>query len=425
MPTAARRSSAFRRSEHLRPKDRLILQRVEPALSRGKQLLAWHRRKQRDNGFDQKFELTRTFNRPDESYGFFDRARVDGQLMPVMGNTQGMFYDQPKMPPDDLQTAARWMCRQVGEFVLHYFLRVSDFQLPREVLPDDREQVPLPLRPFSMCPSDRAQRVGFGFSQLYFKRKDTGQVGRFAEEDRQAIVNLREVGRRYEWIVLRVQVFDFKFTFDLLGPSAPQLVLPLNEESLLVVSRDFITDRKGGGDRTAGHYGLGYAFIEDPEPGLLGYGPGRFKAAFQTIRFRVLPDGRVRVRMTFVANRPDSVINLPLDPIDWGVGMADMMSFGMASRFLDPFREALSGRPRLESGFDPVLTYVRLANLMTGGEAARQLCISKRQLEIDFLVQHFRQHYQTIANSLMTWRQIRNWLDRESLPNWVITGKSA
>ena len=52
------------------------------------------------------------------------------------------------------------------------------------------------------------------------------------------------------------------------------------------------------------------------------------------------------------------------------------------------------------------------------------LCISTETLEKLFLMQHFKQHYQTIVGSMLTWRQIPNWLDTPSLPSWVISGLS-
>jgi hypothetical protein len=66
-----------------------------------------------------------------------------------------------------------------------------------------------------------------------------------------------------------------------------------------------------------------------------------------------------------------------------------------------------------------------LANAVTGGQAAQQLCISREQLDKDFLVQHFMQHYVTIVGSLLTWRQIPNWLDAAALPDWVVAGRSS
>jgi hypothetical protein len=77
------------------------------------------------------------------------------------------------------------------------------------------------------------------------------------------------------------------------------------------------------------------------------------------------------------------------------------------------------------NSFDPVYSFVSLANTLTANQAAQTLCISREQLNKDFLAQHFMQHYVTIVGSLLTWRQIPDWLDRAALPEWVITGRSS
>jgi len=76
----------------------------------------------------------------------------------------------------------------------------------------------------------------------------------------------------------------------------------------------------------------------------------------------------------------------------------------------------------LQFTFDPVLGYVNAANALSGNYAARNLCISLEQLEKNFLVQHFRQHYETVLGSLATWRRFPDWLDEKTLPAWVISG---
>jgi hypothetical protein len=64
-------------------------------------------------------------------------------------------------------------------------------------------------------------------------------------------------------------------------------------------------------------------------------------------------------------------------------------------------------------------------NAFTAGQSADLFCISKEQLERTFLLQHFMQHYETAAGSLFTWRQVRDWLDEASIPQWVKTGRSS
>jgi len=128
--------------------------------------------------------------------------------------------------------------------------------------------------------------------------------------------------------------------------------------------------------------------------------------------------------MAFVSNRPDRIANVAIDPIEWGFRFADLFSLGMTSRLFGPFRDAL-GRLPLRGAFDPVYTLVDLANALSGEQAAQRWCISREQLEKDFLVRHFMQHYQAIVGSLLTWRQIPDWLDEARLPEWVVRGISS
>jgi hypothetical protein len=155
---------------------------------------------------------------------------------------------------------------------------------------------------------------------------------------------------------------------------------------------------------------------------MLAYGPGYFNAGFQTIHFQMLPDGQTSVRLVFVVNRPERLLNVPLDPVQLGFAVADLASMGLASRAFGPLKLVLQNFAPSFGTFDPILTYVELANLLTGGEAARQLCISKKQLDKEMLVQHFMQHYEMIVGSLLTWRQIPDWLDSANLPDWIRQG---
>ena len=138
----------------------------------------------------------------------------------------------------------------------------------------------------------------------------------------------------------------------------------------------------------------------------------------------MLDTGETRARLVFVANRPERMLNLPLDPIDWSFRLGDFLSVGLASSLFEPLRSFLGRLPLRIGGFDPLTTYVTLANLLTGGLAAPQWCISREQLERDFLVQHFMQHYRMMAGSRQTWGQIPDWLDSAGLPRWVVTGVS-
>jgi hypothetical protein len=281
------------------------------------------------------------------------------------------------------------------------------------------------LRPFSLCPQEDPRRVGFGFSQLFYKRRDSGQIGRFPEEEQFAIVDLRDIGQKYEWIVMRVRIFDFSFTYMPFGIESPQVVLPLSEASYLVLSREFITYADDPAPGMLGHYGLGYAFIKEPTSGLLAWGPGQFDAAIELFDFLVGEDGSIRAEMVFVANRPQRLLNFSLNPFSWSLTLADLLTFGLSSRVLAPLQGVLEQLPLSGGNVDPVYAFIWLANVLSGGQAAQQLCLSVEELDKQFLVKHFMQHYQTVAGALQTWRQIPDWLDRAALPEWVVRGVSS
>ncbi len=404
--------------------DRAILERVEDALADGAEMKRWWERTYPD-GFAEKFDLERVFNRPADSFGFFDQVRLTSRMLPVMGNFQEMFYDRPRTPANLNRQAAEWMRDQIREFVLHYFMRVSAFRQPEGYVASGRPAPPPYLEPLSWCPRPNILRQGFGFKQCYYKLCHSGQIGKFSEEEETAIVDLREIGRRYEWIVVKVGIFDFSFKFQPFGSNGPEVAFPLTEESYLVLSRDFILNEDNPSPDCLGRYGLGYAFIRDPTEGLIGYGPGQFRAAIEIINFEVSKQGEIHVSMIFVADRPERIANVSLNPVDWSFRLADIFSLGMTSRLLAPVRNTLERIPTNIDSFDPVYGFVSLANTLTANQAAKQLCISREQLEKDFLAQHFIQHYATIVGSLLTWRQIPDWLDSRALPEWVVTGKSS
>ncbi len=75
-----------------------VLSKVEQSLTDGLALKHWWERVYPVNGFKERFELERVFNRADSSFGFFDQVELAGGVLPVMGNFQEMFYDQPRTP---------------------------------------------------------------------------------------------------------------------------------------------------------------------------------------------------------------------------------------------------------------------------------------------------------------------------------------
>lgn len=405
----------------LREEDFRILGSVEQTLADGVALKGWFEAAEASGSFAESFEVVREFNQADRSFGFYDRVDLGGgRILPVMGTVDDSLFDRPKQASSDL------VRDEFREFVLRYFMRVSDYRQPEAYTSDEELRVASGYaRGLSWCRQREPSDIGFGFSQHYYKLRETGAVGKFHAREEWTIVDLREIGEIYEWIVLKVRIFNFNMTFRLLGSEQAKLVIPLLEESYLVVSRDFVLNEEDPEPGVLASYGFGYAFLRNVNEGLLAYGPGEFDSAIELIQFHVLESGETRAHLVFVVNRPDRIVNATLDPIDWGFRLADLMSFGLASNLFGPLRNTLGRLPLRLGPFDPVSAYVAAANQLTGGLAAEELCISREQLEKDFLVQHFMQHYQMLTGSLLTWRRFPDWLDPESLPKWIITGRNS
>jgi hypothetical protein len=375
---------------------------------------------ERNGGPKDRFQLTRDFDRPTRSYGFYAEAPLPGGPMPVMGNVQEMFYDQTRNPVQGA-AEAKWTSKQLQEYVLKYFMRTSSFR-PPETYVDAAQPIPPPaLSALSWCPKSLGSSLGFGFTQLFKKPVGGGPAQAFPSYERDAIVDQRDVGKLYEWLVLKVRIFDFTFGVHPFGDTGPELVFSLDEQSYLVVHEEFINNKENHLPGVLGEYGIGYSFIKNPPGGPFAYGPGEFDAALELINFRIYETGYISVRMIFIANRPTAVTNIALSPVNFSFRLADAFSFGLASRLFGPVKNSLEQlAPKIS--VDPVLAYVQAANAISGGYAARTLCISTDRLQKLFLIQHFQQHYETILSSLSTWRRFPDWLDASSLPPWVISG---
>jgi hypothetical protein len=398
--------------------DRAILQHAERTLADGMELVRWWEERDRTDDYPERFEVVREYNDSGRSFGFFDTTVIGGAPLPVMGIVQEMFYDRQKMASGETIRA------QLKEFVLKYFMRVSHLRQPEAVPAGD----PVPLtglqRALSWLPDDGERRVGFGYQQLYYKRRDSSKIGKFAPSEQSAIVDLRDIGTIYDWILLKVNIFDFNLSFAPFGSEAPKLQMPLKESTYLVLGPPFVTNRDNPAPGVLGQYGFGYAFVPyAPEgAGVIAYGPGHFAAAIQNVDFTVMADGEIRVRAAFVVNRPDRIANVDIDPIDWGFRLADMMTFGAASRVMAPMKAVADTLPLRVSGIDPISSYIWMANAVTGGMAGRRLGHSKMVLEKRMLVQHFMQHYEMLTSSLLIWRMVADWTDAERVPAFCREG---
>lgn len=410
-------------STELNSWDHQILNEVERSLANGIELHAWWDRASATGDFEQKFPTALTINRPDESYAYFDHATVGGKRIPIMGDMQEMFYDNTKIPrdatPEARQASVEWTRDQLQEYIMHYYSRTSSSALPKYYEPGAPDP-PTWLNPFGLCPRNGTDREGFGQKQLYYKLLD-GRVGKFPKDQQGTIIDLRDIGTKYEWMIGDARMFGFQFSFIPLGEQFPYGELPLRETQLAVISKDFIVNKTNpwdSPDGIVGEFGYGLATLKIPyDTTLVGYGPGYFDQGFMTYTWRIMQTGAIRAHMAFCVNQPDVVLNPALNPLSYGVKVADALSFGMASNVLERLPRAVRGALT-----DPVFASIAVANVATLGWAARDLNLSQNGVMKLFLYYHYLVIYTLVANSVATWRQIPDWLDAAALPEWVVKG---
>ncbi len=235
--------------------DRKMLSSVDRTRRDSVQIQEWWRRRKAAGDYAERIELVREFNQDEHTVGFFDTATIDARRLRLMGVSQEMFYDRPKRcSPEEVRD-------QLRQFVLGHFMRVSHTQRPEPAGASGLAALPLFMRPLSWLPDQSDTRVGFGYQQLLYKLRDGGQVGKFRPEERGAIVDLRTLGPVYDWLAMRVHIFDFKIAMSPFGPDLLKVELPLEEVTYLLMTPEMVVDRDNPSPDVLGEYGFGYGLL--------------------------------------------------------------------------------------------------------------------------------------------------------------------
>ena len=355
--------------------------------------------------FESVFSLVRSFNQPNISYGFFDKVDLGNQRYPVMGSIADELFDVSKSLSRNL------LVKQLREFVLKYFLRVSDFRAPESFVNPNRITPSRLIDPFCFCQKQRNFKEGFGYS-LILKKQTNGFNEKVEGNEKFKIPDLRTVGPQLDWILLNVRLFDFNVNYRPFGGGAPSVRIPLDEESKVVMSPEFVTDSHKGIKGGEAEFGFGYAiFPPEKQTGFLAYGPGQFDFGYSEFRFRVTSSGEVRLLRTFLVNRPQKILDVPLNPI------------AFAKRVVAPYFDQIPTGPELSTA--PILTMIDLLNCGSFGFAEKICCISREQIEKNMLLQHFLQNYEMISGAQNTWRRVKDWTDESQIPDWALSGISS
>ena len=255
-----------------------------------------------------------------ESFLFFEEVEIDGRNLQAMGSFQ------------TLHTGRTVGSQELRDLVSIHFLRMA---APG---PPSRDQ--------------QARWRGFVYTQKYFKRRQDGALGRFFNEGEPPPVTLDEIKRRYEWIVLDIDLGDLAFRpFERTGLC---FKLPLQNHQLVVLVPELFAAEESG-------HGLGYVPFRKPgQRTLLAHGPGRLDTGFQHFTFQRSKSGELLVCLVFLTKRVEKILEL-------------------------------------RSGIDPLVTTLDLINRMTLGWAERVLGISRRGFEENMLRFHGRRHREMLT----------------------------
>ncbi len=247
-----------------------LIEKSESALRDGKQLLNWWRERSSSNkiiGFPLRAET------PSASMtGFFDQLAINGKLTSVMGCLQRVRVRQSKAAD-----RASFQC------ALDSFSRRELFRFCRWQNPDG-----LP--------------GGFGYAPLLCREKAGGVYTRFAAGSGSSDIDLSEVGKRLEWILLQVDLFDFARCFRPPKPMIKPLSRIIKEAAYLVADEDLLQNNLPASAGSLIERGLGYSFVPATvHPNFFGFGPGRFGAALKLFQFRLLEGGELEIECAFLA----------------------------------------------------------------------------------------------------------------------------
>lgn len=398
--------------------DKAILANVETAIRQGQELSRWW---EANRHAVARIPFVRQLHNPPEwNFGFLENAVTSAGSIPVAGVIQGQLYSVPDGPGESKPPDLEFIASQAREFMMRHFMRLTSTinASIAKANPEVKAHTP-----FSRCGSTAGTREGWGYRQIYYKLAKTGEIAKFPEDQQTSIVDLRDVGPVYDWIVFRVSIFGFDITVDPLGGSAPKIKIVTEQPVYTVLTPEFVVQDPPTGvseprDGVVASYGYGYSVVPDvTSQSLIAALPSAIDNTLETLRLDVHQDGRVWACMDFITPQPAKILNL--DPVAMGFQAADFFSFGAASRFFGPVRGALE---RLEPQIDPVYAGINIANALTANLASDYLAIDKRHLFMKLMALHYIDVYNMYNLSASHFQQVDDWTDTGSLPEWARHG---
>jgi hypothetical protein len=271
--------------------ERALIERTEEAIRDGLELAQWCRR-QLPQVSHFPLDLKKSFRLPNHARGFFGSLDQAGRAVSIMGCQQEV--DFGTVPHESA-------AGHLQEFVLAEFLKRANWRY------------------------EDGYPGGFTLEQSLYKTV-SGEYGRHPADASGGSPDWRDLGKRFEWVLLTVQIHDFVMDF---GPFRKRF----REAACVAAHPGFIQVQENPSEEYALEVSIGYPFVKHaPIPNVFGFGPGKFGAAIKLYSFLLSRTGRLKVRMTFVAApRCQKVFDFGRrvpDPIYDGASLLRHLTFG-------------------------------------------------------------------------------------------------
>jgi hypothetical protein len=173
--------------------------------------------------------------------------------------------------------------------------------------------------------------AGFGFTALQYRLK-TGEYGSHADSAEPQVLDLDEIGNKYQWVVYQADVYDFFADFPKIQRSKGRTIPRFPKmASYVLIHEDYLSTFFPPAEGAVAQCVFGYSFLPlAVYKSFLGFGPGRFDAAVKQFRFSLLNTGEVEVQLSFVVSpRSQKVLYLAgFDPVYGIVNLLNALTFG-------------------------------------------------------------------------------------------------
>jgi len=285
-------------SASLTEHQRGLIDKTEQALREGAQLLRWCRAGDRERGISAfPLDLKRTSRLPNRAEGYFGELEINGVPTSVMGCRQSIEFGRAW----DTGSSGADAATALTDFVLGELLTRAHWI------------------------TDDGHPGGFGVKQSLYRTVD-GSYGAVPATEEEGCVDLRTLGRTYDWILLTLRLHDFVID---IGPLRKRFKMAV----CAAPSAEFVQLIDQPSRDHAIAVTFGYPLVPyAPIPNYFGFGPGKFGVAIKLFHFFLRTDGGIRVDMEFAAApRCQRVLDFgPLpDPIYGGAALLHWITGGL------------------------------------------------------------------------------------------------